>query len=218
MAKVPTGKLWELLTSEQRHAAFVLLGLMLVGMVLETAGIGLVVPALAVIVQSDITTRYPSLAPLLAALGHPSHEELIVGGMVVLLAIYVLKTLFLSFLAWRQMWFVHWTQADLAYRLFNGCMHEPYSFHLQRNSSELVNRIANETTIATQGGLMPALNLFTEFLVLVGVSALLIAVEPAGAMLVVAIVGVATWGIVRVPRNMISRWGEAYVRHSGSRM
>jgi ABC-type multidrug transport system fused ATPase/permease subunit len=187
-------------------------------MVLETAGIGLVIPALAVIVQDDIGARYPLLAPFLAALGNPTQEQLIVMGMLLLLLFYAVKTAFLAFVAWRQMWFVHCVQSDLAYRLFYGCMYQPYSFHLQRNSAELVHRISNETNIATQAGLMPMLNLFTEFLVLVGVSVLLLAVEPLGALLVVAIIGLSAWAIAHLPRNMIARWGEAYLLHSGGRL
>jgi hypothetical protein len=46
-------KLLSILTPSERRQAIVLLGLMLVGMVLETLGVGLVIPALALLTQPD---------------------------------------------------------------------------------------------------------------------------------------------------------------------
>ena len=69
-----TRKIWGLLTSAERRSAVVLLGLMFIGMVLETLGIGLVIPAIALLTQPDYAERFPALQPLLAALGNSSRE------------------------------------------------------------------------------------------------------------------------------------------------
>lgn len=42
---------------------------MLIGIILETLGIGLVIPALALITQNDLADKYPILMPLLAVSG-----------------------------------------------------------------------------------------------------------------------------------------------------
>ena len=47
-------KVWDMLMPAERRNALVLLALMLIGMVLETLGVGLVIPALALLTQSDI--------------------------------------------------------------------------------------------------------------------------------------------------------------------
>ncbi len=106
-------KLWHLLTPDQRRAAIVLLGLMLIGMVLETFGIGLVIPALALMTQSDLAAKYPVLVPWLNTLGNPSHERLVVAGMLTLVGVYAVEALFLAFLASRQARFVYGLRANL---------------------------------------------------------------------------------------------------------
>gem|GEM_PF-2949106 len=75
-------KIWRLLTPENRRNAFILLVMMLIGMVLETLGVGLVIPALALLTQTDLAHNYPVLQPTLQALGNPSQQNLIIGGML----------------------------------------------------------------------------------------------------------------------------------------
>ena len=210
-------KLWQLLTHEQRRAAAALLGLMLIGMLLETLGIGLVVPALTLMAQNDLATKYPALSPWLDRLGNPSHENLIMAGMLTLVAVYAIKTVFLAFLAWRQAHFVYGLQAEMSQRLFSGYLHQPYAFHLQRNSAQLIrNAIGQVGDIITvfQMGLM----LIAEVLVLLGISLLLLAIEPVGAVLIVSILGLVGWVFHRLTRNHILRWGEQRQQHEGMRI
>jgi len=211
-------KLWALLTAEQRSAAIALFGLMLVGVALETLGIGLVIPALALMTQSDLAVRYPALAPLLQRFGNFSHEQLVIAGMLILVAVYAVKALFLGFLAWRQSCFAYGVRADLSLRLFTGYLRQPYTFHLRRNSAQLLRNATNEVEIFIGNGLQSGLMLLTELLVLVGISALLLAIEPLGALLVVTTLGVAGWGFHRLTRHHILRWGEARQLHEGLRI
>src|SRR5688500_4071386 len=126
-------KIRELLSSKERRGALHLLLLMGVGMLLETLGVGLIIPAMTLLTQSDIATRYPAFAPMLAWLGNPDPDRLVIIGMVALVGAYLIKTLFLTFLVWRQMRFVFGVQAHLSQRLFAGYLRQPYPFHLQRN-------------------------------------------------------------------------------------
>ncbi len=211
------GKIWDLLTSAERRSAVVLLGLMFIGMVLETLGIGLVIPAMALMTQGDLATKYPALAPWLNSLGNPSHERLVIAGMLTLVGVYAVKDLFLGFLAWLQARFVHDFNANLSQRLFAGYLRQPYTFHLQRNSAQLIRN-----TIGQAGDLANAiyqgLILITEILVLLSLATLLIAVEPLGALLVMSTFGLAGWGFNRVTRSRILRWGKARQHHEGMRI
>src|SRR5687767_10869086 len=95
-------KLRAILTASERKGALVLMGLMVLGAALETIGLSLVVPAIALFMEPDLGARYPQLRGVLQFLGNPTQTELVVGGMAVLVAVYLVKTLFLVFLVWRQ--------------------------------------------------------------------------------------------------------------------
>ena len=208
-------KIWSLLTSAERRSAVALLGLMLIGMVLETLGVGLVIPALALLTQHDSARHYPALQPALQALGNPSQQNLVIGGMLVLVGVYLVKALFMALLAWRQMRFAYGVQAQLSQRLFTIYLRQPYTFHLQRNSAQLMRNVTGEVSMFTFNGILPGMMLFTESLVMLGLCSLLLIVEPLGALIVVSVLGAAAWGFYRLTRGRIARWGIARQYHDG---
>src|SRR5258705_11854666 len=117
---------------------------MLVGVVLETLSLGLVVPAIALLMQSDLATTYPRLRPVLALFNALTQTQIVIAGMLALVGIYVVKTLYLGFLAWREVRFAFGVQARLSQQLFDTYLQQPYVFHLSRNSAQLVNNAVGE--------------------------------------------------------------------------
>ena len=210
-------KLWFLLEPARRRRVFALFGLMVIGMLMETLGIGLVIPALALMTHGDIGAKYPVLEPWLRRAGNPTHAQLVIFGMLALVGIYAIKSLFLAFLAWRQARFTFELAANLSQRLFTGYLRQPYVFHLCRNSAQLIRNVLGQVSDAS-GVVQQGLTLATETLVVAGVSALLLAVEPVGAIVVMATLGVSGWAAHRVTRRHMLRWGEARQLHEGMRI
>ncbi len=203
-----------MLQPSQRRAVLALFFLICIGMVLETLGIGIFIPALALLTQSDFSTKYSWVVPF--SVTNFSRIELVIFGMLALVGINLVKALFLAFLAWVQARFVYQLQADLSERLFVGYLRQPYTFHLQRNSAELltsINQIGEVGSIVQQ-----SLILLAETLVLIGVSVLLLAVEPVATLLVLGGLGSATLVFHRATRGRIFRWGEARQHHEGHRI
>ena len=211
-------KAWELLSLDQRKEFLVILVLMLIGMVLETIGVGLVVPALALFTQKDIALKYPKLQPLLDYIGNPDQQTLVVGGLLVLLIVYVVKALFLAFLAWYENRFIFRLQADVSQDLFSTYLLKPYTFHLQRNSAKLIRNATTEVLMFTNKLMLPAIFFLREILVLAGLSVLLFIVEPLGATIVTIFFGALGFGFYRLTRKYLVRWGEVRKRHEGMRI
>ena len=207
-----------LLSKSERKGAWMLLALMIVGMILETFGIGLIVPAIALLMEKNIGARYPEIGPALHFLGNPTQTQLVVGGMLSLVAIYLIKAVFLAFLTWRQLKFVFDLQARLSQQLFTTYLRQPYTFHLQRNSAQLIRNAVTEVSQFTGSGVSPAMLLLTEGLVIVGVASLLLVVEPIGAVIVVAVLAAAAWGFHKITKARITRWGKARQLHDGLRI
>jgi ATP-binding cassette, subfamily B, bacterial PglK len=210
-------KVWSLLTPGQRRKAARLLLLMIVGMGLETLGIGLVIPALAVFTDRSAAAHYPILGKWLGG-GDAHSSTAILVGVAVLIAVYLVKSLFLAILAWRQTRFAFEVQADMSLRLFQSYLLQPYSFHLQRNSANLIRNIINEINIFTFNGLLPAMLIMTEALVLVGLGALLFFIEPLGAVIAITVLTVASWVFHSVTVRRLAYWGGARQRHDGLRI
>lgn len=206
-----------LLTPAQRRKALALLVLMLVGMVLETFGLGLILPAIALLLENDVAVTYPRLRPLLDALGNPTQSQLIIGGLVVLVSTYLLKALFLVFLAARQMRFVFDVQAQISQKLFEIYLHQPFTFHLNRNSALMIRNAGTEVILFSFNCMLPSLTLLTEGLVVAGIAALLFSVEPLGAVVIMTVLGGCSWAFQRATSRRLARWGELRQQHEGLR-
>ena len=206
-----------MLVPAQRRRAMLLLGLMFVGMMLETLGVGAVLPVLALMTKSDLVSSYPALLPWLDLLGNPSHERLIVYAMLALVGTYVVKVLFLIFLTWLQAHFVSWLNSDFSLQLFSGYLRQPYTFHLQRNSSELIRNAVSQVGQVTSA-IKSYMLIITESLVALGILGLMLVVEPVSALAVTSILGLASWGFYRFAKERVKRWGEEMQDHEMGRL
>jgi ABC-type multidrug transport system fused ATPase/permease subunit len=206
-----------LLSTAERRGALVLVGFMVVGMAVETLATFLVIPAIALLMQQDLAATYPRFQPLLELLGNPSHAELIVKVMLGLVGVFLLKNAFLAFLAWRQMRFAFGVQVRLSQQLFTSYLRQPYTFHLQRNSAQLIRNVTTEVSLFNQA-MVSALNIATELLVLVGIAALLVAVEPVGTLIAAAVLGGAAWVYYQGMRARVMRWGQTRQLHDALRL
>jgi ABC-type multidrug transport system fused ATPase/permease subunit len=206
---------WEILTPPERRDAFVQLGLMLIGTALETLGVGLVIPAIALLTQPGIMSKYPALQPVLDTLGNPSHQALVVGAMLGLVGVYLFKALFLAFTVWYQMRYAYGIERQLSQRLFTSYLRQPYTFHLQRNSAQLIRNSMNEVSVFTFYVVIAGMTLLTEALVIPAICALLLVVEPVGALIVMGTLGAVAGMFVYATRGRIARWGEVRQLHEG---
>ena len=210
--------IYALLTPPERKRALVVFALMVAGMALETLGIGLVIPAMALLVDSDLAGTYPALDAILDALGNPSHVRLIVMGMLALVALYIVKALFLSFLGWYQNRFAFGVQEHTSWRLVAVYLHQPYTFHLQRNSAQLIRNVVNEVNRLWYLVLNPTLVIFSEGLVLAGVTCLLFVIEPAGALIVMLLLGAGAFAFHYFTRARLLHLGSVRQDQDGFRI
>jgi len=181
-------------------------------------GVGLVLPALALMTRSGASATPNALRSILPAFATTSREALVIWGMLVLVVVYALKTAFLVFLARKQMRFVYGVQAEFSNRLFVTYLRQPYSFHLQRNSALLIQNVVGEVHLLCQAMLIPMLTLATEGLVLFGIAAVLVVVEPRGALIVAAVIGVLGYAFHLATHGAVLRWGAARQMHEGHRI
>jgi ATP-binding cassette, subfamily B, bacterial PglK len=206
--------LWQILTAAHRRSAGVLFALTLLGTGLETLGIGLVVPAIGLLTTRSVAQSMPSLQPWLSGL---TARELVVACMLSLVAIYGVKTVFLGLLAWRQSKFAFAVQTSVSERLFVGYLRQPWPFHLERNSAELLRNVTTEVT-NLNNVVQSVVALVTESCVVAAIAVLLIVVEPLGTSVVISTLGVAAWSFHHATRSRIERWGEARQVHDGLRI
>jgi ABC-type multidrug transport system fused ATPase/permease subunit len=200
---------WRVLTSVERRKLISIWFLILVGMVIETLSLGLILPLIGLLTNSDYQSKYPKVFDFF---GNPSDKTLLVAGSLVLVAIYAAKNIFLYFSASVQRKFINNSSARISQMVFKSYLAQPYEFHLTRNSATLIRNAENANSVIT-GGLDPFLVLLTDGLVAVGLFVLLMLVEPVGTLCVLVVFGGAAIGFQALTRKRITEWGRLRKTH-----
>jgi ABC-type multidrug transport system fused ATPase/permease subunit len=196
----------------------VLLGFIMVGTVFEVLGIGLLLPVISLLMNDNLATSYPVMQPVLNALGNPDHEGQVKIVLALLVGVYIVKNVYLAFLAWWQARFSVGLQIEFAQRLFALYLRQPYNFHLQRNSAQLIRNITGEVGQFIGNAVNPMLSFIAETLVLISIVVFLLLVEPLGSIIVFMVLLSAAWLFHHGTRGRITRWGEIRRYHDGQRI
>ena len=191
--------------------------LMLIGMVLETFSIGLVIPLINTMLQYENTT-YQFNEILFYLFGRNfSLIELYVIGLSILLIVFSIKTLFMSYLYWVQYSFAYDVNRNLSQKMYEGYVHLPYSFHLTNNSSSAIKNITNEVANVT-GVIIQSLQVATDIFIFIGISCLLLYYEPIGAIGVGLMIGIPVFIFYKLFRERILTWGKQREFNEGNRV
>ena len=182
-----------LLPIRQKKKIHWLIFLMFIGMVLETFGIGLILPAITAVLDiQQIRTYMP--------LGEFSDFEIIVFFMSSLMLVFFIKTFYLLFLTWIQSKFSFNTAAMISEKLLGIYLGQPFLFHTSRNSAELIRNITLEVNMFSQV-LTAILIIITEIFIVFGLVVIVIYIEPILAS--IAIFSLIFFGFLI---EMILKW------------
>lgn len=205
-----------LLDQDQRLQGAFLLLLMFFGMLIETLSLGLIIPVLGILADPEAVTSYSFITTIFSQ-ANLDNTKLAIGAMILLVALYVFKVLFLAFLAWYQAQFVFSIESRLSSQLYAGYLHQSYMFHVQHNSSLLVRNVTSSIG-QLAGAVMSWSTLVTEFLILTGVIGLLLWAEPVGAIVVSGVLVLFGFIYHRLTRRHILKWGRDRQYHEGQRL
>jgi ABC-type multidrug transport system fused ATPase/permease subunit len=209
------GKVKRLLTPAIRKKAIILQLLLLVSVLFEAIGLGLIIPvvneltgakpvgAVGVTLQHFFQARLNGVSALFLFLG-------------IFVGFYIVKTFFLTYLVSRQTRFNQELSEDISGRMLDSYLHRPYTFFLDQHSGVLTKNITSEVN-SFVAYIQALLQLQTELSIVFGIMISLLWLQPVGAILVFVLVGGASILLVRVSRKRVSRWGRERQQWEASR-
>lgn len=199
-------KILHILNLKQKTNFFIQFILIILGIGLELLSIGILMPILAILSQGETSFKSSSFVSIIYKIGITDSKDVLLFILGVLIVIYLIKMFFLGFAVWKQNKFIFEIQSYLSQKLYIGYLSQPYIFHIQRNSSLVIN---NVTLIVQQfsASLMAFLYILTEVMNLLGIIILLIIIEPTGTILVFSVLGLSAWGFYSVTKNRLIQWG-----------
>ena len=145
--------LFNLLNTHQKKRLLLLLLLMILGALLETLGISLLLPVISVILDPDSIFSSHAMLYIYNFLGMESSRDFLIFLCVVLMAVYILKNIYLYFMYSVQYRFASNNRLQMSSRMFSIYLNKPYEFFLNKNAAEIVRNVntdvANVFTLLT---------------------------------------------------------------------
>ena len=154
---------------------------MLIGMILESFGLGLLLPIVNFIIDPEKLNEYPSLIDLTEKIGIKNNIQLISLAMSLYSALYIFKVIFLLFLYKKQADFSFGISSRITNKLYSKYINDSYINNLNRNSASMFrNTTAEVTNLSSvfQYGLM----LSTEIAISISIILTLFYVDFFGAI------------------------------------
>ena len=179
----------------------------------EVVGVGAIPAFVGVISMPERLLEFGPVRTLYDALGIASTQGMVMWAAIGLIFIFVIKNIYLAFLAYIQARYNSGRRVSISKRLFRAYLRSPYTFHLQRNTAELLRNTNTESGAIISGVMMPLMSVGMESLVLLFVFVLLVTVEPVVTLGVFGVLGTITVVFYRVTRAKISEYAKEEQRH-----
>ncbi|MDO8675138.1 MAG: ABC transporter ATP-binding protein [Candidatus Omnitrophota bacterium] len=207
-------KIWFLLTLDNPRKLYITVIAIVVMSLFDMMGVASIFPFLSVMSDPEIIHKSHKIAWAYDRFGFTSINSFLIAlgtaSFVILIVSNVLRAVTMKSLI-RFTWMKH---QSIAKRLLAQYLYEPYAFFLNRNSSELTAYLMSEVARVVTGTLIPCMQIFARFLLIIFILGLLFLVNPLVVLLVLGVIGGGYAAIYLFFRNRIARTGEDFQKHS----
>ena len=207
-------KIVGLLDVSQKKKIFFLIVLVLFSSGLELLGLGLIIPAIGILVEPNYLNQFSKFDLINSFFNFPSQEKIIIVGIVLIVLVYMLKGFFLSYSIFWQNKFVTDFHLYISKKLFSKYLNQTYVFHLNNNSSDLIRNINIEAQ-SLYSSLLAIMTLFMELVLMFSITILLIQIEPLGTILIITLASLFGICFSKFSKSIIFKWGQEKVFHQG---
>lgn len=178
---IQLSKLHKIMPNHRVKQVPIIIFTMIIGAGFEVLGIGLIIPMINLASEADgITMKF-----ILSIFPSLNKEDILIIGLIAFTLVFILKGLYLSFLAWITGRFTYAVKADVSDTLMKKYLTTPYDFHLNHNTAQLIRNITIEANQLAHSVLNPLLMIVSEIAVVLAISAFLLIIEPFGTSFII---------------------------------
>lgn len=205
-------KLYQLLTTQQRKK---LLGLQILVVLMafaEVAGVAAIGPFMAVVGDMGRLEGEGVLAQIYESSDMATPRQFLFWlGIAVFIALTV-SALLSMYATWRLSLYAQQVGAELSTRLYHHYMQQPWLFHASGSSTQLINKISQETSRITSSVIQPLMQMNAKAVLAIVMAAAIFAVNPVVAIAGVAVFGLAYLLLYGTVRKRLTRNGKTITK------
>ena len=207
-------KLNYIFSKKQKIQSVLLFIAIFIGAILELVGISLITQLVTLVTDISKIHSNQYIAAIYDTLGVKSDREFLLVVIIALIVIYLLKNVYLLWVAYIQYTFIYNNQLRLSGRLIDCYLKKPYTYHLDKNSAEMVRNVMLDSERLFQM-LLSVFSLMTEALISVLLCVFLFITDPFMTGAVVVILAVFSVLYLLLFRNKAKTYGKENQYYDG---
>jgi len=165
-------KLNTVLSAAQKKKVMGLLVLIIIGATLESLSVSMILPVVTAVVEPDNAV----VVYISKLLGVETIEQLVLIMIGVLIAMFIIKNLYLLFLYYVQNTFITGSQYKISRDLLEVFFNKPYEYYLNANTSDVLRTVYSDTT-GVYSLLLELINFTSELVIAAFLGCLLLFVD-----------------------------------------
>lgn len=198
-----------ILNKQQKHRIIVITFMMIIGALLETLGVGLILPLVSAVTTPNIIESNDKVKIICKMFDLHSTKAFIIFVILILIFVYIFKNIYLFLQYYVQYRFICNNRFMIQRQLMEKYLKSPYEYFLYADSGEIIRSI-NSDTSRSFALLSSVLGFFTEAFVCVALVITIIVTDPFMAFLSAGILGIVLLLIENIVRPFLKKAGERY--------
>jgi len=194
--------------SELKILGFLFLGMILTG-IFEIIGIGAIMPFMAVVIDPTIIHENIYISYIYNLLSLEDQDELVLFLGLSMMAVILISNISQILINWGVIYFSNNQSYKLSVKLLNRYLEQPYSFFLNKNTSEMTKNIISEVNRSMIGVVLQALVVVSKSVIIVFICLLLAFIDPVVAVVSTGILLLSYTVIHKLVKNKVSSIGAA---------
>ncbi len=174
---------------------------MIVASFAEILSIGAVLPFLAVLTAPERIFQHPAVQPFIRAIGITNASQLLLPLTLTFGIAAIISGAMRLVLLWATTRLSFATGADLSISIYRRTLYQPYSVHVARNSSEVINGIISKVSTVIYNIIVQVLTLISSGIMLIAILIALLSINPVIALGAFGGFGLIYAGILKLTRK-----------------
>lgn len=200
-------KILYLLSSKDKKRFAVLVVLMIIGAFIEVVGIGIIPVYVLLLLDPEKLASIPVIGNWLENYSSLSSQTIVLYGGIVLFLVFLVKSLFLTYLYYQKGKIMYEAKVDLENKLFKTYIKSPYLFHVQNNSAALLRNLTQEIPVIITNVVFPLLTVFNGVVMVLSIVILLLLTNPFITLVVIFLIGGSSALFFKIINKKIAYYG-----------
>lgn len=200
-------KLNLLLDGKQKRTMLGLTVLMVIGAALQTAGVGMILPVVSLVMDREALHKDGMLHDLFFMIGGGSETRFTILIMIALILVFIVKNTFLYFQQKATFAFVYTNQFRTSERMMKNYLRRGYEFYLNADTAVVQRSITSDVN-NMYALILALLNLMSDAIVFIFLVVFCVLQDPVMTMLIAGVLLLLLMLIKRVLKPILHKSGE----------